>query len=249
MQIVKDEILKSVLKKEDKILISNILDKYMKYEKTGISTYTNFLDVRILKIIENILKHLKIKYNIYKVNDVCEKSIIYFGEYDNFITIYKIVIKNITHSDVLGTLFFLGYDYDTIGDILIEDDYLYITNLTRLNSLLESSLYSIKNRKVKPEIVSEMILTRERFITLKVNISSYRLDTIISKIAHIARNEACSYIKDKMVLLNYEEVTNISKIVNIEDIISIRKVGKFIIFKELYKTKKDNVFIEIKKYN
>ena len=52
-----------------------------------------------------------------------------------------------------------------------------------------------------------------------------------------------------MVLLNYEEVTNNSKIVNIGDIISIRKIGKFIINKELLVSKKDNYLVEIKKYN
>lgn len=47
----KDDILKTVLNKEDKILVSNVLDKYKKYEKTNISTYTNFLDMRQSKMI------------------------------------------------------------------------------------------------------------------------------------------------------------------------------------------------------
>lgn len=245
----KDEILKRVQKKEDKMLVSNILDKYLKYDKTGISTYTNFLDIRTLEIAENILKYLKVDYKVYKPNEVCEKSIIYFGDYESFITIYKIDIKDIKHSDVLGTLFSIGLDNDTIGDIIIEDDCIYITNLTRLNVFLESSLYVIKNRKVKLNETNEINASREKFITLKVTVPSYRLDVFIGKLAHLSRTAAAKYIIDKMVLVNYSETTNTNKILKIGDIISIRKVGKFILSEEILKSKKDNYVVEVKKYN
>ena len=110
-------------------------------------------------------------------------------------------------------------------------------------------LYSIKNKRVKLEKVNEIILKEDRFITLKIVIPSYRLDVIVSKLAHLSRNDSIKIINNNMVLLNYEEVTNNSKIVNIGDIISIRKVGKFIINKELLVSKKDNYLVEIKKYN
>lgn len=245
----KDEILKRVQRKEDKMLVSNILDKYLKYDKTGISTYTNFLDIRMLEIVENILKYLKIKYKVYRPNEVCEKSIIYFGEYENFITIYRVDAKDIQHSDVLGTLFSIGLDNDTIGDIIIEEDHMYITNLTRLNAFLESSLYIIKNRKIKLCEVNEIIASREKFITLKVTVPSYRLDVFIGKLAHLSRTAAAKYITDKMVLVNYSEIINTNKILKIGDIISIRKVGKFILSEEILKSKKDNYVVEVKKYN
>lgn len=249
MEIRKDEILKNVQDKDDKILISNILDKYKKYDKTGISIYSNFLDIRKFNMITNILKRLKIPFNIYKPAEECEKSIIYFGDYDNFVTIYKINIKNINHKDVLGTLFSLGYDQDTIGDIFVEKDYTYITNLTRLNAFLETNLYTIKNNRVKLEITNDIHLSDDRFIDLKIIIPSYRLDVIISKLAHMSRSDASKYIEDKMVLVNMQEITNTNKIVNTGDIISIRKIGKFIIDEEILKSKKDNHIINIKKYN
>ena len=245
----KDEILKRVQKKEDKMLVSNILDKYLKYDKTGVSTYTNFLDIRMLEITENVLRYLKADYHVYKPDEACEKSIIYFGDYENFVTIYKIDVKDIEHSDVLGTLFSIGLDNDTIGDIIIEEDYIYITNLTRLNVFLESSLYIIKNRKVKLNEVTEIIASREKFITLKVTVPSYRLDVFIGKLAHLSRGNASKYISDKMVLVNYSETTNTNKILKIGDIISIRKIGKFILSEEILKSKKDNYVVEVKKYN
>ena len=247
--IDKDSLLKRVNKKEDKVLIKSILDKYIKYEKTGIGTYTNFLDLRQYKLITEIFKHEKISFNTYKACEECEKVIIYFGDYNNYVTIYSFENNDIKHKDVLGTLFSIGYDIDTIGDIFVNDDNIYITNLTRLNSFLESCLYSIKNKRVELKMVDEIILKTDRFITLKIVIPSYRLDVIVSKLAHVSRNDSIKVINDNMVLLNYEEVTNKNKIVNIGDIISIRKVGKFIINKELLVSKKDNYLVEIKKYN
>ena len=247
--INKDNILKRIIKKEDKILVNNVIDKYLKYEKTGINTYTNFLDLRQYKLIEKILKHEKISFNMYKACEECEKLLIYFGNYEDYVTIYSFKNSDIKHKDVLGTLFSIGYDIDTIGDIFINEDNIYITNLSRLNNFLENSLYSIKNKRVKLEKVNEIILKEDRFISLKIVIPSYRLDVIVSKLAHLSRNDSIKIINNNMVLLNYEEVTNNSRIVNIGDIISIRKVGKFIINKELLVSKKDNYLVEIKKYN
>lgn len=247
--INKDNILKRIIKKEDKILVNNVIDKYLKYEKTGINTYTNFLDLRQYKLIEKILKHEKISFNMYKACEECEKLLIYFGNYEDYVTIYSFKNSDIKHKDVLGTLFSIGYDIDTIGDIFINEDNIYITNLSRLNNFLENSLYSIKNKRVKLEKVNEIILKDDRFISLKIVIPSYRLDVIVSKLAHLSRNDSIKIINNNMVLLNYEEVTNNSRIVNIGDIISIRKVGKFIINKELLVSKKDNYLVEIKKYN
>ena len=51
-----------------------------------------------------------------------------------------------------------------------------------------------------------------------------------------------------MVLLNYEEVKNLTKQVKIGDIISIRKVGKYLIDSVSKKSKKDNFILNIKKY-
>ena len=248
MEINKGEILKRIMDKEDKIIVSNILDKYIKYNKTNISTYTNFLDQRRLKLVEDTLKYLKIDYNIYINNDYLEKAIIYFGEYEDFITIYQIDGK-FEHKDILGTLFSLGLDYDLIGDIVVEENYVYFTSLTRLNDLIDNNFNMIKNKYIKPKKVNEMIITKDKFNNFNIIISSMRLDCIVSKLANLGRNDAVKYINDGFVLLNYKECKNIKKQVFEGDIISIRKVGKFKIRNEEKKTKKDNILLNISKYN
>ena len=92
--------------KEDNILIKSVLDKYKKYKKSGLSTCSNFLNTRELKLVISQLNKEKIQYNIYPSLDYLEKKIIYFGDYKDFITFYKADISDdITHKDILGTLF------------------------------------------------------------------------------------------------------------------------------------------------
>ncbi len=107
----------------------------------------------------------------------------------------------------------------------------------------------IKNTYIDIEKTDEIILDRDRFMDIKVVVPSYRLDVIVGKLSNLSRNDSTKYIKDGMVLINYEEVNNPSKTISIGDIISIRRVGKFKIDSELLISKKGNYLLNIKKYN
>ena len=78
-------------------------------------------------------------------------------------------------------------------------------------------------------------------------VSSLRIDNIISKLASCSRNQALDMIKNKLVLLNYEEEIKAHTILKKDDIISIRRVGKFKIGEEKGYTKKNNLILEIYK--
>jgi len=235
--------------KEDKILIANIIDKYKSYQRNDKESYSNFLNERELKIVTNYLNHLKIPYSIYKPYDFLEKTIIYFGNYYDYVTIYKVKIKNnIKHPDILGSLFSIGLNENTIGDILVDEDCFYYTNLTRFNNFLEDNLYMIKNERVKLEKTTEIIIKKERFETIQILIPSMRLDNVSIKLSNEKRKIVNDWIASKKVLLNYEEAKSTSMLVHENDVLSIRKVGKFIIGKTIGNTKKNKLILEIKKY-
>lgn len=61
-----DKDLKTYYTKEEKILISNIIDKYEQYQKTGKSTCSNFLNPVNLNLIILYLEYKKIPYSIYE---------------------------------------------------------------------------------------------------------------------------------------------------------------------------------------
>jgi len=235
--------------KQDKILISNMIDKYEIYKKSGKSTYSNFLNPYELKVVTSYLKHSHIPYSIYEPYSFLEKKIIYFGEYDNFISFYQITAPNeLSHKQVLGSLFSIGLNETTIGDIFIEKGICYYTNLTRMNNYLEENLNSIGSQVVELKQIDELILEENHFELFTILVSSMRLDNIISKITSQSRNQVGQMFLDKKILLNYSEVKNTSILLKENDILSIRKVGKFKIGSSQGLTKKENIILEIYKY-
>ena len=226
-----------------------IQDKYNKYNSTGIDTCSNFLNLEKLKIVTKYLDSKKIEYHIYEPYDFLEKKIIYFGEYLDYVTIYKATIPDkINHSNILGTLFSLGISDDIIGDIFVEDGYFYYTNLTRMNQFIEDNLTRISNYPVKLKRVDEIILNKDHFKELNVLVSSKRLDNVVSKIINKSRRQIDEMIANKEILLNYEEIKNGNKILNDNDILSIRRHGKYKIVCEDGITKRNNIVLKLVKY-
>lgn len=75
-----------------------------------------------------------------------------------------------------------------------------------------------------------------------------RLDNIVSELISCSRNKAREFIENERVLINYEVVSKVSKIINFNDIITIRGKGKFIIDELVRNTRSDRLVIKVRKY-
>lgn len=252
MKIEKENIIFG-LDKEDKIKISNLLDKYFLYKKKNITSYSNFLNLRELILWENRVKKKNITYKVVSKIPDCDKKVLWFGplsEGSDVITIYRgkcqIPVK---HQEVLGSLFAIGLNTSTIGDIIIEEDHFYFTNLTKLNTFVEENLIAIGNKKVTLAKVEEVPITKNRYHNIEIIVNSLRIDTIVSKLANISRNSSLEKLKNHEVYVNFKEQTKSTYLLKEDDVLSIRRVGKFKIGSILNMTKKDKIVLEIKKYN
>lgn len=235
--------------KLDKILRDNVLDKYYSYLSNKRKTSTNFFNSFDIDKITRFLDNRNIEYGVYDKYPFLEKKIIYFGEYDNYITIFKAKKSDrIKHSNILGTLFSLGLTDDVIGDIIVMDDYFYLTSLTRLSSFIKNNLTIINGERIELLEGTDIVLNKDRFLKMKLLVSSMRVDTIVSKITNTNRLKVNSMIKDNMILVNYNTVKSSSLILKNNDILSIRKYGKYIIKNIIGTTKKNNLVLEIEKY-
>lgn len=241
------------LEKSDKMIISNLIDKYYLYEKKKIPSYSNFLDLRVLSLFESRVKNEDISYKIIEKIPDSEKKVVWFGpleDGEDSITLYHGICQNpVRHKDVLGCLFKIGLNTSTIGDIVVEDNEFYFTNLTRINSFVENNLVSIGKQKVTINKVNTITLTKERYQEITIVVNSMRLDTIISRLANVSRNSALNKIKNKEIYVNFQEVIKPTYLLKEQDILSIRRVGKFKIGKILHETRKNKILLEIKKYN
>ena len=152
------------------------------------------------------------------------------------------------HNEILATLFQMGFEPDTIGDIWVEQDGFYLTNLTRLNIYLEDNLVLVRGKLVHLEPVEKLELKEEHFQEQQVILSSLRLDNLISKLVPTSRKEALRLLEREEVLYNYQVAKSSLVSVKEQDVFSIRHVGKFIVAEIGGQTRKNKWIVKLKKY-
>ncbi len=226
--------------------IKYLIEKNISLLKKGIST--NFLDPTEASLLESALKKIKLKYNIFKTYEECSKVIFYTDTYPN-IVLLKISSNNIEHKHVLGTMFSLGINTDTFGDIVI-NEFAYIIVLNHIKDLVKANLSFINNKYVEVEEVSidEVSNYKLKFEEINITVPSLRIDVVLAKLLLKSRNQIIDLISDKQIILNYNELKNKTYTLKEKDTFSVRKHGKFIFNNIVRTTKKDTFVLSIKKY-
>lgn len=265
---IKSKILDRFDNKEEKILVSNILDKAYRYEKLEKVEVTQFLNLNEYTIISQILDYLKVKYYTYISNEYADKKIIFFVPeyitvdtkfYSNYISCIKATmsvfntIKKIGHKDYMGSIYNLGIKSENIGDIFVKGNSCYFIVLNQVKEYILQNLTYVGRNKV---LLDEITLDNKELTEFKVNIvdkdyvvPSLRVDAICSSVFNLSRSQ----IKDKIVkgdlCINDRIVYSSSEVIKIGDIISFRKCGRIIVKEEIKTTKSGNTLLKIGKFN
>ena len=156
-----------------------------------------------------------------------------------------------THRDYLGACMQAGLNRNRIGDIVVYEDMAYIIVLNEnaeymvdyLKELIKFSKSEIKlldYYQIKPKEIE--------FESINIVSSSMRLDCIISEIVKTSRNKVEKLLSEEKIFVNSRNEIKGTKFVKESDILVIRGIGKFIIYKILGKNKKGKTIIEVKKY-
>lgn len=211
---------------------------------------TGFLSPNIKQEITKKLK--KDQYNIFSPFNEAEKIIIYSKTIPH-IKLFKVncyKTDKLTHSAIMGSLFGLNITSEMFGDIINYNNHFYIYLLDSISDLVTENLKIIGTTPISLEEVDSNLLKNysREYESIKLIVSSLRLDTIISKLASCNREKVITKIKNQEILINDIPAAKTSTLLKPNDIFSIRKIGKFK-FKEIMgTTKKDNLIIEINKY-
>lgn len=171
-----------------------------------------------------------------------------FADFD--IKIYEIIfesdIKQISHRHILGTLMSLGINRNSFGDILITEDkyYLFVTN--EISKYIEQNFLMVNHIPLKLIEINDLNLIKLPIPHEEnINVSSMRLDAIISRAMKKSRNDSAEIISKGLVLINHKECLNVSQNIKINDIISIRHFGRIEVLEILKTTKKDRLVLRI----
>ncbi|MCT4543911.1 MAG: YlmH/Sll1252 family protein [Vallitalea sp.] len=247
------------------IIINKIIDKGKITSLKQICSFTDFLNLYEQNLFMNNIDRLSnVNYNFYGGYGYSERKLIAF--YPDYITkeniqypvnIIKIYprnnkfSKNLTHRDFLGAILNLGITRAKIGDILVKDNYAVCFVSMSITNYIMTNLQMVKQTSVDLEILDTLPeeISNPRFIEIRGTVSSIRLDSIISLAFPLSRGKANSLIKSKNVYINSKLNLSPASKIKEGDIISVRGLGKFLFDRIGNKTKKDRIYVELKRYS
>jgi RNA-binding protein YlmH len=251
-------------KNEDILVVNKIIDKGKLASLRQIEMFTDFLNIHEQSLfISSKDQSLNINHVFYGGYEYSERKIISF--YPDYINkdeiVYPIEVlgisprnkkfsNNLTHRDFLGAILNLGITRAKIGDIIVKDNFAIVFVIESVSDFIISNLEKVKQTVVdikKLHTLPQDILTPS-FQPIKGTVSSIRLDSVISIAFPLSRGKALTLIKNKSVYINSKLTISPSCKLSKGDIVSVRGMGKFLFYDIGNKTKKDRIYIELKRY-
>ncbi|MGL4739599.1 MAG: RNA-binding protein [Sarcina sp.] len=248
------------LKKFDGKVDADILKLYNLYEKAtsrGITLFSDeFYPPFVWKELEK-LSSKNIEISSFGIFSDSDRRMIAFNKNEwNEYPIKLIQIKcntkfqGLEHKDYLGSIMGLGIKREKLGDlILLRDDICYLAAEENIALYVVENLHKIKKLNCECGILDFYAdIPSVNYKELSVNISSNRLDAIVSELAKLSRSKANELIDKGLVLVDYAKV--FSKTIEVEEDtrITIRGVGKFKVKETLGVTKNGRLKLTILKY-
>lgn len=260
----KSQVLKSIAKTEDKLLISKIIDKAEKAIRHKCYSYTDFLDPYQRNLIEKFLMSqadVKIVFNggyegAERVIAILCPDFMLEGNISGQEVPLKIVqVKvrhrnSLSHRDFLGALMSLGIKREKIGDILVKEDFCSIVALSDIADYINYNLLRIGKFEVENEVkeISSLQPDQPKVKEINTTIASLRVDCVASAGFGISRTKIAEFIKAEKLNLNWEMTNSLTRQVKEGDTISIKGKGRVVLETVGRTTKKGRIGILLKKY-
>ena len=264
----KQELLKDYKKQEDKMCLSQVLDK-IEFSKTREKIEkTEFLDMYQISLVQNFLRKHKIEnYQLYGGYEDSERKIliIYPEKYNeemlqkNYNKMLKIIRINLpeedhgkyAHRNYLGGIVKLGLKREKVGDILVQNDGADIIVVEEFADILKNELQSLTRFEKSEITIEEINNLRKKEVNMelvKIIVPSLRLDNIVSDLAKTSRSKAAQIIEQERVFVNGQNETKLSKQIKLGDIITIRGKGRFVVKEFTGTTRSGRTVVAIEKY-
>jgi len=240
--------------KEDKVLLSRVDDVVTLCSVRNKPCFLGFLNEREAYIVKEYLSWNADNTYFYGGYDnakrvflCCSNSSVTEEEYPIKVVCFKFrAVDKLSHRDFLGALMSLGLERSCVGDIIVNDGYAVCYVKTEVYDFVTSQLFKIGRVGVKIIPQKDCKITfDEKTEEITVNISSMRLDVIVSAITGFSRSKTNEFILLGKVFVNYSETQNFSYKTEIGDILTLRGFGKYVIKELAGETKKGRLRIII----
>ena len=240
---------------ENEILISRVSDLYYLACERNKPTFTQFLNEQEISVCIEGLKSFGISdYSFYGGYDNSQRNILgFFADKESFpLSIIEFKYRKqdtLNHRQFLGTILSTGLKRSVVGDIICLEGVTYVFILSNQADYVMSQVDRVARVGVKSKAISLCDFSyTPKFSIKEYSVSSLRLDNIGAVITGLSREKTRNLILSGNVFVNYLQQDNISRKINTQDVLSIRKYGKFILDDLLGQTKKGRYKIIIKQY-
>ena len=119
------------------------------------------------------------------------------------------------------------------------------------SEILKSELPSLtrfENSKISIQEITDIRKKEIKIEEISIIVPSLRLDNIVSDLAKTSRSKAAQIINQERVFVNGQNETKLSKQLKLNDVITIRGKGRFIIKEFTGTTRSGRTVIKIEKY-
>ncbi len=254
--------------KGHELLIARLYDAFDKVSKSGQQVVTSFLTPAEQQILEMIAKsNPSIQYHLSGGYPMAERQAgIISDGFDEFDKDGSVIIqdfgsqivclksdtdsylKPLKHPDVLGALMKSGIKRESFGDILCEDHRIFLFCKQNMADFISSEIVRIGKQLVHFELAEINELPEIKRERIEINVPSLRFDAIVAALSKTSRSKAEGMIKQGFVKINDIVLDHKGQLCN-NDIVSIRRCGRFLFLGIKNTTRKERLVLEFLKYS
>ena len=245
----------------NEVMLRHLLDLCRRSEKTGTWQYSAFLSPAEQDDLIRCPETAGYSFTLTGGYEGAERKILAAGSEkeagpaDPPIAVIAVTPKSgkfaeeLTHRDYLGAILGLGIERGLIGDILIRDKCAWFFCLSSAAEMLAAALIQVRGTAVTASIttadVPELL---PRYAVMRLNVASERLDAVIAAFAGLSRGQAEKLFRAEKVFVNGRLITDRSSRLKEGDILSVRGFGKAVYDGIEHETRKDRLWISLRKY-
>ena len=138
--------------------------------------------------------------------------------------------NRVEHRNILGAVHNLGINFNRFGDIIVLENevYIFVDEEIADYIAMEFTKAGRVNLDFQRVDLAEVGIEK-KYEDFEIVSLSFRIDSIVAKITNKSRSKVKEFLEQDFIKLNHVVLRNGEKTCTSEDIISIRKYGRFVV--------------------